>query len=298
MSAEVVEATANIFCCANCGIAALDNVKLKKCACKLVQYCSVECQKNHRPQHKKACKKRLAEIRDDELFTQPDEGHLGECPLCCLTLPLDRSKSAMMACCSKIICVGCDYANKLREIEQGLEQRCPYCREPLPKSEEEAKEMTKKRVEANDPDAILQTGVCHDGVGEYGKAFDFFTKAAELGHADAHYRLGHMYYEGEAVEKNVKKEVYHLEEAAIGGHPYARFNLGNHEHRSGRKNRAAKHWIIAAKQGHDDALQNVKQGFACGFVSKEDYDAALRGHQAAVDATKSEQRDAAEEFFK
>ena len=29
--------------CANCGKAAVDDVKLKKCACKLVKYCSVEC---------------------------------------------------------------------------------------------------------------------------------------------------------------------------------------------------------------------------------------------------------------
>ncbi len=31
-----------------------------------------------------------------------------------------------------------------------------------------------------------------------------------------------------------------------------------------------------------------------GYVSKDDYAAALRGHQAVVDETKSEQRDAAE----
>ena len=31
-----------------------------------------------------------------------------------------------------------------------------------------------------------------------------------------------------------------------------------------------------------------------GFVKKEDFAAALRGHQAAVDATKSPQRQAAE----
>jgi hypothetical protein len=40
-------------------------------------------------------------------------------------------------------------------------------------------------------------------------------------------------------------------------------------------------------------LHDVKKGFMGGYVSKEDYAAALRGHQAAVDATKSQQRDAA-----
>ncbi len=108
--------------CASCGTAAVDEIKLKKCACDLVKYCSVECQKNHRPQHKKACKKRLAEIRDDRLFTQPGESSLGECPLCCLPLPLDVKKYTMMACCSKMICRGCSYANHLREEEQDLTQ--------------------------------------------------------------------------------------------------------------------------------------------------------------------------------
>src|SRR5210317_816019 len=112
--------------CACCGKAAVDEVKLKKCACGLVKYCSVDCQKNHRPQHKKACKKRMAEIRDDNLFTQPDESHLGECPICCLPLPLDMGKSTFMSCCSKFICLGCEYANCLREREQGLEHKCLF----------------------------------------------------------------------------------------------------------------------------------------------------------------------------
>jgi hypothetical protein len=55
-----------------------------------------------------------------------------------------------------------------------------------------------------------------------------------------------------------------------------------------------KHFIIAAKLGLDEALGTVKQGFAHGYVRKEDFEAALRGHQAAVDATKSQQREEAE----
>ena len=98
---------------------------------------------------------------------------------------------------------------------------------------------------------------------------------------------------GEGVEKDLKKRVYHLEEAAIGGHPGARFDLGVHEHSNGRTNRAMKHFIIAANLGDDDSLYNVKVGFIDGFVSKDDYASALRGHQAAVDATKSEQREEA-----
>ena len=59
-----------------------------------------------------------------------------------------------------------------------------------------------------------------------------------------------------------------------------------------------KHYIIAANLGLGEALEEVKQGFTDGHVSKDEYEAALRGHQAAVDATKSTQRDAAEEYYK
>src|SRR5210317_934204 len=99
------EVAADMMCCASCGKAEVDDVKLKICtACKLVKYCSVECQKNHRPQHKKACKKRMAEIRDDKLFTQPD-GSYGECPICCLPLPIDENKFGLYSCCCKRICM-------------------------------------------------------------------------------------------------------------------------------------------------------------------------------------------------
>ncbi len=283
--------------CANCGKAAVDDIKLKICtACKLVKYCSVQCQKNHRPQHKKACRKKAAEIRDDRLFTQPDESHLGECPICYLPLPLDMGKSRMQTCCSKWICLGCEYANQLREEEEGLEERCLFCREPSPETDEEVNKNLMERVKANDPVGLFQMGSVSDNKGDCEKAFQYWTKAAELGYAIAHFNLSTLYQKGQGVEKNEKKEVYHLEEAAIGGHPGARHNLGCHEGNAGRHDRAMRHWVIAAKQGRDDALENVKYGFTKGLVSKEEYEAALRGHQAAVDATKSEQREKAEEY--
>jgi hypothetical protein len=69
---------ADMSCCASCGIAEVDGVKvkLKQCACKLVRYCSVACQKEHRSQHKNVCKKQVAELRDEILFKQPESSHL------------------------------------------------------------------------------------------------------------------------------------------------------------------------------------------------------------------------------
>ncbi len=130
--------------------------------------------------------------------------------------------------------------------------------------------------------------------GDYEGAFQYYTKAAQLGDIEVHWNLAGLYGEGQGVEKDEKKAVYHLEEAAIGGHPSARHNLGCEEKEKGRIDRALKHWIIAANLGHDEALAMVKQGFQIGDVSKEEYASSLRGHQAAVDATKSTQREEAE----
>eukprot|EP00984_Skeletonema_dohrnii_P035747 scaffold35893_cov755-Skeletonema_dohrnii-CCMP3373.AAC.1 len=113
-----VEKSDDMMYCASCGIGQVDDVKLKDCsACKLVKYCGVKCQKEHRSQHKRACKQRAAELRDEILFKQPERSHLGECPICCLRLPLGQEKSTMMPCCSKFICNGCEYANSIYELE-------------------------------------------------------------------------------------------------------------------------------------------------------------------------------------
>ena len=138
--------------CASCGKSGGDDIKLVKCtACHLVQYCGVKCQKEHRPKHKKACKKRVAELHDENLFKQPESSHLGDCPICCFPLPLDESKYYLNTCCCKEICKGCDYANKKREYERKLRSKCPFCREHLPGTDEEVNEQLMKRIEANDP---------------------------------------------------------------------------------------------------------------------------------------------------
>ena len=246
MSSENDADYATMLCCASCGKAEVDDVKLKKCACGLVKYCSIACQKDHRSKHKRPCKKKLAELRDEILFTQPDESHLGECPLCCLPLPLDPTKSGFMACCSKYICKGCNYANQKREIEAGLEQRCAFCREPLVKSDKEEHKMLMKRVKKNDPVAMWKLGNKHCLEEDDDGAFEYWTKAADLGDADAHFNLSCSYYKGDGVEKDMNKYIYHSEQAAIAGHVMARHNLGIDELNNGRFERARKHFIIAA----------------------------------------------------
>jgi tetratricopeptide (TPR) repeat protein len=284
--------------CASCGIAAIDDIILKFCDdCDLVKYCSDECQENHREQHDNECKTRKTELHGKKLFTQPDISHPGECPLCCLPLPIDPRKSSMMSCCSTSICNGCNYANQKREMEAGLEQRCAFCREPTPNSEKERIRLIMKRIKKKDPVAMTQMGKKEALKGEYGKALEYYTKAAEMGDVNAHCCLGTMYHSGNGVEKDKKNKVYHLEQAAIGGHIVARGLLAFHEMENSRFERAAKHFIIAANLGCDTSLKAVKELFVLGVVSKDDYAAALRAHQAAVDATKSAEREEAEAYY-
>eukprot|EP00984_Skeletonema_dohrnii_P029877 scaffold20823_cov101-Skeletonema_dohrnii-CCMP3373.AAC.1 len=285
------------MCCASCGVAEVDEIELMECsACDLVRYCSDKCQKNHKSQHTEACKKRAAELRDELLFKQPESTHLGDCPICYLPLQLDPEKSFMMACCSKTICNGCDYANERREKEASLDPKCPFCRQPVQAGDKLEKQRM-KRIEANDRVAMRQWGSEQFDKGDYQSALTYFTKAAKLGDVDSHFRLAALYHLGKGVEKDSGKKFHHLEEAAIGGHPNARYNLGIEEGNYGNAERAVKHFIIAAKQGYDNSIKPLMPAYRNGLISKEDLAAVLRAHQAAIDATKSPQRDTAEEFY-
>ena len=193
----------------------------------------------------------------------------------------------MMACCSKTICKGCEFANSRRQLGGRLDLTCPFCRHPFPETEEEGYKINFKRAEANDPVAIAELGGRHCREGEYDTAFEYLTKAAGLGDINAHYDLSRLY------EKDEKKGLYHLEEAVIAGHPEARFRLGCIEGRHGRIDRMVEHFIISANLGHDESIEVMKLCYKEGRVSKEDFASALRAHQAAVNETKSPQREEA-----
>ena len=284
--------------CASCGIAEANGVKLQKCvSCDLANYCSDACQEDHRLQHEAKCKERAAELRDEILFKQPEGRHLGDCPICFLPHPIDHNKSSFYSCCSVVVCDGCIHADDTRQVKEDKMQvpRCPFCRHPKPTTKDGFMHLLMKRVEANDPSAMSQMGSKYYYKGDYDIALKYWTKAAELGNAFAHNTLSVMYQgKWKGVEKDEEKEMYHLEQAAIRGHPDARFRLGRYDGRKGLIDRAVKHWTIAANLGCDDAIELLKKCYVEKVISKDDFAAALRAHHAAVDATKSPHRKAAE----
>eukprot|EP00984_Skeletonema_dohrnii_P034468 scaffold33569_cov84-Skeletonema_dohrnii-CCMP3373.AAC.2 len=286
---------ADMMCCVSCGTADVDNIiKLKD---HNVLDGSAACQK-HTSQQERDCessRSRAAEIHDDILFRQPESSHLGECPICLLPLSLDTKHAMMQSCCSKLICIGCYCASIRFEVVKVIKKRsCPFCRQPEPKSAAEIEHYKMKRRKSNDPVAIQEAGkrCYHDG--DYERAFEYFSKAIDIeagdAEAEAHYCLSFMYRDGKGIGRDTQKRVYHLEEAAIGGHTKARHDLGVHEVYQGRLERAARHFIISANLGHDASLKALRELLAAGEVGREDFVTAFRAHQAAVNATKSRQR--------
>jgi len=276
--------------CANCGKGEEESGNLKKCsACQLVKYCSRDCQISHRPQHKKACKERAAELHDEALFKEVE---LEECPICMLPLPYTEKAATFESCCGKRICSGCIYAMSMSEGKD----LCALCRTPGATSEEEEIERVKKLMDRGNARAFHQLAGAYT-LGIYGmpqdrqRANELNLKAGELGCTVAYYCLGNSYLEGDGVEVDTKKAKYYYELAAMGGNVIARHNVGYLEMKAGNLHRAMKHFLLAARAGYKDALDAVKDGFMHKIVTKDDYANTLRAYQKALDDMKSDMRD-------
>ena len=193
----------------------------------------------------------------------------------------------------KVICNGCTNANLERETKGRFDHVCPFCRKPIPRSVDEATNNCIKRAEANDPVALKELGLRCGIKGDHENAIKYMKRSAELCNAEAYFFLSNAYLQGIGVKEDEKLMRYFVEEAAIAGHPDARHILGHLEGNDGRFDVGVKHFIIAANQGCEKAIKALKDYYKYGDISKEDLASALRAQQAAVDAMKSPQREAA-----
>ncbi|EJK46661.1 hypothetical protein THAOC_34664 [Thalassiosira oceanica] len=278
--------------CANCGLVSSDTVKLKNCtACRLVKYCGVDCQRAHRKQHKKACKRRATELKGEQLYSQGHERLEGDfCPICTLPIPLPLGEhSTVNVCCMKRICNGCDLAAQKRGMHD-----CPFCRAPFPNNDADADslKLIRARVAKKDPAAIHFLGHKYF-FGELGlqkdlrKGVELYTEAAELGSIQALYNLGGSYSNGDGVQEDKAKAAELYKKAAMQGHTQSRHNLGYLEALGGNHDRAVRHLLISAKMGYKDSLENIKRMFMKGLATKEQYAEALKGHHDAVEEMKN-----------
>ena len=235
-------------------------------------------------------------ISDDELFKQPPNK---DCPICLLRLPLLASGSMFVPCCGKMICCGCGFAPVFDNLGNTIkEKKCPFCRTPALRSHEEHKKRLQKRVELDDAEAIFRLG-CNYRDGDDGfpqdcvEALDLFVRAGDLGSNKAYCNVGYAYDCGHGVDIDEKKATHYCKLAAIGGNVNARHNLGFYEKEAGNLNRALKHFMISAEEGHEYSLKEVQELYTNGHATKDDYAKALRAYQAYLAEIKSVQRDKA-----
>lgn len=165
------------------------------------------------------------------------------------------------------------------------------------------RKRSKKTDGAGDVHAIYEYGCIFYGKGELGlpqdmdKAFEFWQRAADLGHAGASYNIGYNYFNGLfGLKKDIEKAKKYWVQSAIGGNMFARHNLANFEGRAGNTEKAVKHYLIAVSFGDEISLSKIKEMFRYGTVTKDDYTKALRTYQAFLDEIRSEQRDQAAAF--
>ena len=125
------------------------------------------------------------------------------------------------------------------------------------------------------------------------RAIELWTKAAELGSNKGHFELGRSYYNGDGVGQDKVKAVEHWERAAMNGHIESRHSLGVVEYNAGNYHLAVEHFLISAKMGDKDSLDEIKEMFTDRIVTKEQYADAKRAYQEAVEETKSHQREEA-----
>ena len=240
-------------CCADCGGVAGGGISLKACkSCMFVKYCNADCQKNHWPKHKAACKQRAAELRDEALFKDPPAKE--DCPICFLPMPFKLISCVSLppatiqyvpiynfaeankelanlpseqyyACRGKSVCGGCVHSFR----KSGNMDNCPYCRaDEMSKTLEENVEELMKQAEANDAAAMFVLGCFYDhGLNEFvqqdaKKAIELWTQAAKLGSSSAHSNLGNEYQKG----GYLKKARFHYEAAAMAGNEAARCKIG------------------------------------------------------------------------
>ena len=96
--------------------------------------------------------------------------------------------------------------------------------------------------------------------GDYATALRLFRTLAELGDANAQFRLGYMYHKGEGVPRNYQEAFEQYRLAAKQRHTEALYEIGNLksigrdlEEQDAVRIHAC--WSLAAEQGHEKAAE-------------------------------------------
>lgn len=211
----------------------------------------------------------------------------------CSYIKSDAEQSTFKTCCGKIICNGCLTLSEECIDDDGGEllHLCPLCKAPPASSEEEEVNRITALMACDNAEAYthLAHSYASGGLGlpqDWSKATELYLQAGELGCAEAYYNLGIASKLGRGIERDLKMSMHYYKLAAIHGDVEARYHLGIFEGQASNFYLSFMHYKIAARAGHEKALDKVKQGFVGGIVTKEEYEWSLHGYQKRQDEIK------------
>ena len=151
---------------------------------------------------------------------------------------------------------------------------CAFCRTPAPKTKNDTFDRLNRGMERNNARSFNISGIQHVE-GHCGreknvaKGMALLLRGGELGCYEAYHNLGRLYYDGEEVQMDMKKAQYFFEIAAIGGSAVARYHIGILEETVHHDlYRASKHYLISAKAGFDPALNELKECYRNGYITR------------------------------
>ena len=278
-----------IIVCSNCETLQTETHKLIRCPCHSVRYCNKDCQKKHRTQHKKECRRLLAEKKmkktkqitakppqeeeqeqgerkehnATETTTNDQEEERDECPICLEMIPKIDAYFTRFVCCGNGLHDHC--AEDLKSTKIG--DNCPLCRAKAPTTKKETIKQLRPWVKKKIAWAqALIAGKYDRGEGvkqSYGTARKYYDLAAQQGNIGSMFNLGKLYHYGFGVEQSYDRAFEYYEQAADLGLADAQFLtgimyiMGTGVERSPMK--ARELLVKSAAQGDENAIKALKQ---------------------------------------
>ena len=122
---------------------------------------------------------------------------------------------------------------------------------------------------------------------DYLKAVEWFEKAASLNCEDAMNNIGVMYYNGQGVDQDYGKVMEWYEKAADLGDSTAMYNIGRLYEKGDEVKqdyqKAMEWYEKAADLGHEDAMYNIGWMYCNGQGVEQDYQKAMEWYEKAAD---------------
>ena len=230
-----------------------------------------------------------------------------ECPICMLPLPFRESDTIYCVTCGKTVCWGCVVSAGIVHKKDGVDvnkafekaMTCPYCRSnPASYDDKAALKALMRLTEAGEHEAMYRVGGYYFE-GKMGLRQDkeeglkWFHRAVEAGSGKAACDIGSFYYIGDGVDKDEDKALEYYQKAAELGNIPSFYALGNVLLERGKFEEGMLYLRKAAMCGliYDSLFNILRNGFKCGYITKDEYAFTLREHQKACNEMKSDGRE-------